>query len=368
MLSVVTIVARVLVAPFYKENTGFFLFLFFMLFGLMGSREVVLYHSSLMQTIVSTNIGLAVAMGLCLLYNYKCAAFVLNSLSKPENSFLIQLQALPAHKQFLAFLFGQFMLSLPVLLYFGITVTIGFQHGFIVGAIALSFYLLLLCMASAWLYFKRVNSFHKAPFTLPFPLAVNYTKPSILFPLYHLLQERKLALLAVKLFSGFIFYLVFIVNQGNFSLNYFRLLFLLCAAAHSMLVYYSFDFTERQLAFFRNLPIGRSTRLLVYLLTYLVLLLPEHCWLVVYSSNLMSWPELLLTFGIGLGQLLLLTSILYLPNMHLQRFGLIVCLIYMGLAMLLPSGVTIVLAAELTLALLIFYIRYYKFELMINES
>lgn len=368
MISVATIVARVLVGPFYKANTGFFLFLFYLLFGLMNARDLVLYHSSLMHTIVATNTGIGVAMLVVLLYNYKCAAYVLAAISKPENVFLINLQALAVWKQFSVLLFCQFLLALPVLLYLGITITIGLQQGFIVAASGLVLFLVLSCAGSAWLYVQNLNGYHRVSLRLPVKLTGNYTKWPVLYPLQHLLHERKLAMLIVKLFSGFVFYMVFIVNHDVFSLNYFRLLFLLCTAAHGMLVYYSFEFTEKQLAFTRNLPITRTKRLLNYLLTYLLLLLPELCLLFVYSTGLMSWADLLQTFAIGLGLLLLLMAILYLPNMHLQRFGLFTCLVYLGLAMLLPSGVTIVLTAEVTIALLIFYSRYYKFEIMTSDE
>lgn len=367
MLTLASIVARVLVAPFYKANTGFFLFLFFVLFGLMNARDLVLYHSSLMYTIVSTGAGLVVGMVVYLFYNYKCAAFVLNSFARSENYFLVDLQALPVLQQLGVFTVSQFLLLLPVLLYFGVTIAIGLLHSFIVTSFALLLYLVLLLVGSAGLYYYRLNRYHKPAIKLPLPTLGSYTKLPVLYTLHYLLHERKLALVAVKLFSGLVFYLVFVINYEGFSLNYFRLLFLLCTAAHSMLVYYSFRFTEQQLAFTRSLPITRAKRLFAYLLTFLLLLLPELCWLLVYSGSLMSWPELLLTFCIGLGHLLLLSSILYLPNMSLQHFGLTTCLVYMGLAMLLPSGVAIVLAAEITIALLIFYTRYYKFELAINE-
>ncbi|MBB6610903.1 hypothetical protein H7F15_07635 [Pontibacter sp. Tf4] len=367
MLSVATIVTRVLVGPFYKENTGFFLFLFFLLFGLMNARDLVLYHSSLMHTIVATGVGMGVAMLAALLYNYKCAAFVFHNLSRPENSFLINMQALPVRQQFAILFFCQVLLAAPVLLYLGTTIAIGLQQGFIVAAFGLVLFLMLSCAGSALLYVRKLNGTHKATLRLPLLFSGNYTKLPVLYPLHHLLHERKLALLIVKLFSCFVFYMVFIVNRDVFSINYFRLLFLLCATGHSMLVYYSFAFTEKQLAFTRNLPVSRTKRLLNYLLTYLLLLLLELCLLLVYSTGLMNWIELLQTFAIGPGQLLLLMAILYLPNMHLQRFGLFTCLVYLGLAVLLPSGVTIVLLAQVTIALAIFYSRYYKFELMNSE-
>ncbi len=362
MLSVMAILARVLVVPFYKVNAGFFLFFFVLLFGIMGAREVALYHSSLMQTIVAVNVALGVAMAVVILYNYKCIAFVLNSLQKPELGFLVNLQGLPVLQQVGAFLFCQVILFMPLLLYFGLTIFIGLQHGFIVSSLGLLLFILLNCAGSAWLYFSRLNSFHKPATSLQFPVSVNYTKLPVLYPVYYLMHERKMAWLVVKLFSAGVFYLVFILNPDNFSLAYFRLIFLIAIAAHSMLVYYTVEFTEKQLAFTRNLPISRSKRLFSYFVTYLFLLLPELVWLLAQAANLMTFPELLMTFMTGLVQLLLLTSVLYLGNMQLQRYALFVCLIYLVSAVLLPSGVGVVLFIETAIAGYIFYSRYYKFE------
>lgn len=368
MLKLAAILVKVLVVPFYKVNTGFFLFLFLLLFGFMDASEIVLCHRSLMQTIAATGIGLGVAMAVAVLYNYKCVAFVVSCLERPENGFLVNLQGIPVREQLLLLLLCQFILYLPVLLYLGLTILVGLQYGLIGFSLVLLIFLLLSCAGSAGLYFLKLNSYHKPAAAFKLPVPQNYSKQPVLYAAYHLLHEKKLAWAAVKLFSGFIFYLVFVVNRADFSLPYFRLLFLICTLAHSMLVYASFEFAEKQLAFTRSLPISRSKRLLAYLITYLLLLLPELCWLVAYSGNLMTWRELLLTFAAGLGQLLLLTAVLYLPNLHTQRFALFACLIYLVSAVLLPSGIAVVLMVEIVLALYIFYSRYYTFEFNTAEN
>ena len=360
MLKVIVILVRVLVGPFYKLNTGFFLFFFLLLFGLMNARDIVLYHSSLMQVIVASWVGVVAAAVVVLLYNYKCVAHVLRSLEQPENSFLVSLQGLPVLHQAGALLLCQLLLFMPVLLYFGLAISIGLLQGFVSSSLVLLLLLIGCCVASASLYYSKLNGFHKPAAALPFSAHATFRTPPVLYTIFYLLHERKLVWLGLKLFSGLVLYLVFVANRESFSLPYFRLLFLLCTVAHSMLVYYSFEFVERQLAFTRNLPLSRSRHLATYLVTCLLLLLPEFCWLLACTGDLMSWPELLLTFTTGAGQLLLLTAVLYLPKMHLQRFALFACLVYLVSAVLLPSGITIVLATEVGAALYIFYSRYYK--------
>ncbi|MER2996374.1 hypothetical protein [Pontibacter populi] len=364
MLSTVSLLFKTLVIQFYKVNAGFFLFVFLVLFGIMDAREIVLFHVSLMQAIVGTVTGLLVALSVWALYNYKCVVFVLNNLDKPQNSFLIQLQAFSASKQVLVFLFCQLIVYLPVLMYAVFVVSIGVENGEFIKSATIVLFLLLMCFGSAYLYSRKINSFHKPGVAIQiwFPFSGKISKQPVLFLTYHLLHERKLAWVALKVFSSLIFYLVFVRHYNDFSLGYFRLLFLIATIAHSMLVFYSFEFVEKQLAFTRNLPLTRTYRLLFYLCAYLFMLLPEFCWMWVYADGLMTWPEILLTFSTGLGQLLLLTAVLYLPNMNLQRFAWFTCLIYFATAILLPSGITIVLISEVALALFIYYRNFYKLE------
>ncbi|WP_162427404.1 hypothetical protein [Pontibacter pudoricolor] len=364
MLSTLSLLFKALVVQFYKVNAGFFLFVFLVLFGIMDAREIVLFHVSLMQAIVGTVTSLLVALGVWTLYNYKCVVFVLNNLDKPQNIFLVNLQAFSATQQFMAFLFCQLIVYLPVLVYAGFAVSIGIKNGELIKAATIVLFLLLTCFGSAYLYFRKVNSFHKKSMALQLrlPFSDKLSRQTALFLTYHLLHERKLAWVVLKVFSALVFYLVFVTHRDNFSLGYFRLLFLMATIAHSMLVFYSFEFVEKHMAFTRNLPLTRTHRLLFYLCAYLFMLLPEFCWMWVYADGLMSWPEILLTFSAGLGQLFLLTAVLYLPDMNLQRFAWFSCLIYFATAILLPSGITIVLLSEVTVALFVYYRNYYQLE------
>ena len=266
MLRITALLYKVLAEPFYKVNSGFFLFVFLVLFGLVEPGQVVNFHASLMQVVASSVAGMLLAMGAWLLYGYKCSSFVLSSLEKPAHTFLISLQGWPVARQVLVFFFCQLILYLPVLVYAGFVISIGWRAGRGTGVAAILLFLVLLCLGSAYVYFRKLNSFHRAGFgwQLRLPFRTTFSRPPVLYLVYHVFYERKLAWAALKVFSSFIFYLVFVLHRADFSLGYFRLLFLIATIGHSMLVYYSFVFVEKQLAFSRSLPIRRTTRLLAY--------------------------------------------------------------------------------------------------------
>lgn len=370
MLSIAELLYRLLVVQFYKENGGFFMFIFLVMFAIVDPGQVVSYHAGLMQLILSSVIGMALGMAAWLFYAYKCLAFVHRNLEKEENSFLINLQAFSVKRQLLLLFGCQFILYLPVLIYAGFTIGIGLRTGQFNSVAILLVYLVAINIAVIYLYYRKLNSYHTASinFTIKLPFRIGFVKPAVVYPVFYILYKRKLAWLALKVFSFFIFYLVFILHEGNFSLAYFRLLFLIVTITHSMVVYFSFEFTEKQLAFTRNLPIARTNRFLSYLLTSVLILFPEFCWMISYTGSILSLPDMLLTFSAGIGQLLLLASVLYLPGMQQQRFTWVACFVYFASAILLPSGISIIILSELLLALLIFYRSYYRFELNTSGS
>lgn len=364
MIGTSKLLFNILVSQFYKLNSGFFLFIFLVLFGIVEPGQIVSYHLGLMQLVLYSVAGMGLAMATWMYYGYKCVSFVLAGLEKQENSFLINLQGLSASKQGLVLFCCQILIYLPILAYTGIAVSLGFQTGQVARATIILVFQTLICLGSAYLYYRKINGFHKkrVTFKLFQPNNVQLLKPFILFPVCHILYERKFVWLVLKAFSSFVFYLVFVLHRADFSLGYFRLLFLITILAHSMLVFYCFEFVEKKMAFTRNLPVSRNYRLLTYVVTYLIILLPEFCWMFLYAAGIMSWPEILLTYCAGIGQLLLLTALLYLPKMQLERFAWVICLIYFLSAILLSTSIAAILLVEVGVALLVFYRSYYRFQ------
>ena len=84
MITTITILQKVLVNYFYKVNAGFFLFGFFVLFGLPISP--VAFHLSLISGIIQSQVFVAVVMLIWLLYNLKCLDYILKQLRDPRQS------------------------------------------------------------------------------------------------------------------------------------------------------------------------------------------------------------------------------------------------------------------------------------------
>ncbi len=91
MLSLIRTINKVIVSKFYEQNAGFFLFVFFLMFGIVESSQLVSYHLSLIAGIIESTVFLAVVCTGWLIYMAKCLQFVLSRLDLPENEFLFRL-------------------------------------------------------------------------------------------------------------------------------------------------------------------------------------------------------------------------------------------------------------------------------------
>ena len=115
--AVFNILQKVLVNHFYKVNAGFFLFFFFLLFGVVKGGQLIDYHLSLIQGMIESAVFLACVIFIWLLYTLKCVNHITKQLTEPRQRFLITLNTLSAKEQYLYMLFVHVQVYMPVLLY-----------------------------------------------------------------------------------------------------------------------------------------------------------------------------------------------------------------------------------------------------------
>jgi hypothetical protein len=146
------ILQRVLVNHFYKVNAGFFLFWFFVLFGVVNGSQLIGYHYSLIQGMIQSTVFLACVIFIWLLYSFKCINYITKQLGDPKQQFLFVLNILSPAKQFWLMLFVHLMVYLPILAYALIVVTVAAKQHYFVSMTAVIASNVLMIFASAWLY------------------------------------------------------------------------------------------------------------------------------------------------------------------------------------------------------------------------
>lgn len=348
------------VQAYYRANTGFFLFFFFVFFGAVQGGALVSYHLSLMKSILGSHTILLLVFGCWTAYHVKCTTFFLAVINAADGNFLYNLQATNKAKQFLVFAALYTSVYLPVLLYALLTASVGFQKGYVFSPLLILAYQALSITTFIAVIHHRlnnwINSFHLPSFSLPFK------KAYLLFGLYYLWAEKKNVVLLIKVLSLSLLYLALVWNGGPFKNDSFILFYLLIMAAHAVLPYLSVQFAENRMAFARNLPLPLYKRAVAFLLPYALLVIPETAYLFAVTNAMPVALKAAYIINI-VATLALLTAITYSEAQSREEYGKAVGgLLFISVFVFHVQAFWPWIAVQLVIASVLFVAGYYKFE------
>ncbi len=215
MVSIARLLLKTVVRKFYERNAGFFLFLFYLMFGIVQSSQIVSYHLSLIYGLLSSTIFLLMICIVWVLYLIKCFAFVSAFATSSENDFLLKLNQLSFLKRFGSAFFIFIIVDLPVLIYLAVIIGVAIhQKLYGQAAMIILFHLIILAIA-ALLFNKKISSlrhplFHKVSFRMNRPI------PFPLFYLSTLINKHKIVLFTTKAFSFFCHHRVYEHSARSF--------------------------------------------------------------------------------------------------------------------------------------------------------
>ena len=144
------ILQRVVVNHFYTVNGGFFLFGFFVLFGL--PYQPLHFHRSLINGIIESQHFLGVVMIVWVLYCLKCIDYTSRHLAAPRQNFLFCLNNVGAKRIYGYLVYVQFCMYLPVLVYATCMVGAALQKKFWWVAAEVVLFTLAALLLPAWFY------------------------------------------------------------------------------------------------------------------------------------------------------------------------------------------------------------------------
>lgn len=271
---VFNILQRVLVNHFYKVNAGFFLFWFFVLFGVVNGGQLISYHLSLIQGMIQAPVFLACVVGVWLLYTLKCINYTLKQLDDPRQLFLSILNRFSSRQQFAYMLFVHVMVYLPVLVYAAVVAAVALSEKRYGAALLVIASNVLFTTASAILYRRSLQQKSTGiRFTAP---VISLPKPLFSLSLWFVWKERKQMLFVTKVFTFLLLYLFMSLYEPDApDIRPLLLIMTVVVVAHSAIVAQIRVFEEERLLFLRNLPIPFTKRFGSLWLQYGVLLLPE---------------------------------------------------------------------------------------------
>jgi hypothetical protein len=354
---------KLFVIPFYKTNTGFFLFLFFLFFGTVNSGSLLYYHQSIMLSFLQSPVILAGVTICWTLYHLKATAFCLRAMNSPDGSFLYNLQILPSARQVVLLFFIYLMIFAPVILYAFIAMAYGYTKGLYGSALGIAAFLLFICCIGTYTLYRRINNWMRKRNTPSFQLLKSRPKPFVLFPAYYFLFEKKALCLSLKSLSLLLLYVALVLNRSDYSDDHFIFFYQLILLLHAVFPYLAVKFLETKLSFYRNLPVPLQRYGLVYFTTYGILFLPEFLYLLFHAKELMPLLTVFGYAGIAVATMCLLTAVQYAQYMNRKEYVKVIFAIFFVSTLALHAQAFLFwMVVQLTIAIILFWNGFHKHE------
>jgi hypothetical protein len=329
---------KIFVDGFYRTHAGMLVFIFVILIsyclfintlGTVRPDQINFWQFFFTVSLVSNPLILTFYLLGSSLYAYKSLKYVLNQLALPHQQFLYySFSSSTKKQQFLAWCAVQTYIFIPVLCYTLYATAIGLVFGFYLISIGILLFQVLLIMASVYICLRENNRLIEAnqPGWL-IRISKKWSKPVFLLFSFQVFNHSKLAYLLTKLLSWVLMLSVFVVFTDLKDNQSLLMLITSCiVVAHVVLIYQEKIFNDRYLSFLPNFPFTKGKIFFSFCLNYLVLLLPELCWVFTSFGILSSLGLMAFAFS----TILLFRSLLLLNAIQVKGFLMrIFCLFFL---------------------------------------
>jgi hypothetical protein len=323
MKPVCNILSRSITIPFYRQNAGLFLFLFFLLFGTQPSLyHIVTFHYAIIKSILNLGSFFFLTLGIWVLYSFKVISFINGCLKKESYDFLFLMNEIRKGKRFFYLLQMIIHLLAPVWIYGLVVITTAVKEQKWVNAITILFTLITFLVAAAFITYtllQKAKSLQQISNVTPiFPVLLPVSL--FRFCMRFIFQRQFPALLITKLLSFTSLYFFTRMESLLFENRMLWLIFITALIGHSFIIYRLFQFIEKDMSIYRNMPVKKAALLISLFGVYCILLLPEAWALLGVAINQHNWQDYGWMLVTGPGLLLLLHSLLYTEDMKMEGF------------------------------------------------
>jgi hypothetical protein len=340
---------KILVRSFYRENAGFFLFIFLVFFGVVQPSTQLYFHYALIRGILETPAFFSLVAFAWALYALRVRRFIVHTLGDPDALFLYKVNA--GQPRRIAEQCTKAAISLlgPVIGYAAIIIVIAITRRVPGKALGILAYMTLLTSAIAWEMRRRLRYPGNGPQNRRTQSRKSGTSPhrmqwrsrrisfaSIL--LRFLWAENKATTVAVKAFScGLLFLLLHMQAPDDYDLRMPFLAYSIALFGHGILFYRCRKLSDTRLLGYLSLPVNDFERGAQYAIFCLLLLVPEMVMLGWLTPHPIKLIDALVFAGAGYAILLTLYATLLTwtlsPANYLKicliLFGILYCLVMM---------------------------------------
>jgi hypothetical protein len=274
MKAVFTVFQRAIVWDYYRKNVLFLLVVILFAFGFLSGQE----HQTIAKQALNSPKLLIYTGLLWFFYGVKTYVFVLRSLGQPEFRFLFHLKLLSFSKRIVVWFYISFMINQLTFLYAVFMVLLGLILGKFLAVIFILTSQLIVIGLGVFIYELRIcqNPETKVLYSTALPKFFKFRLPSFLFYQKYLIFKEPVLLLLTKGFSIFsLLFIVWLYPTDEYDHRLFSISALIVAVSHLRICSQYVYFQNTSLAVFRNLPLTFSYKMVMLMLGYILLLIPE---------------------------------------------------------------------------------------------
>lgn len=367
MVELTVILQKILVKEFYRRNTGFFLVVFFLGFGIQQPPSMLVSPAFLIDVAGEPIFILAVLI-LFFLYFLKCFNFMQKTIRAKENEYILVASLLPRPAVLVSLGQAFIQLFLPALAYCALVAFYGYmtQNYWVIGVILI--YNIGLIFFTIFYFYRQLTQTIPENNTGLFTLLHRYkiNLPAFTWPLAHILRQEKVMLFLTKILScGVLLAFVILYPYLEYGIRPTQIGFLMALTVHCMMVQNIQRFQEIDLHIFRNLPFSFLTRLRQQSILFAILLLPELLLLIRYLPFPDGFLYVLLLLFFGISFLLFCYALVYFNWVELESYIRFIFFLFFTLLFSLLGYVPIYILSSILMAAAIFLYQkwYYRFEL-----
>ncbi len=361
------VLLKAIIIPFYRSHAGLLFFVFYVMFGMVESGQLISYHRALIEGMFSSVFFQVCIFIIWTLYSFKILLFILTLLRQPGYQFVNDASLLPRMKIFgLIFIINCFAF-LPVLGYSIFIYQVGLSQQFYISTLYIFLFQIALCLTNAWLILTYLKTQHIFTWLTP-QVRLPSFGGRIGFYVSYFVKDEKIALLLSKLFSLTLLYFVKENTSEGDDFRIMGLAWLFALSSHTFLILKIRAFEDRYLLWTKALPVSVNKMYLLTFAFYSLLLWPEFLLLTTEIGDTLTVPEFIIVIIFSGGFMMFVHAYLLKPNRNPDQFSMYLFWLFIASFFIILSKLITLLTIVLCLSsFLMISKRYYEYEPIVNE-
>lgn len=358
---------KAIITPFYRSHAGLLFLVFYVMFGMVESGQLISYHTALIKGMLSSFYFQVCVFIIWALYSFKILLFVLNLLRQPQYEFTNHLNLLPQTKVFGLLFIINCIAFLPVTAYSIFIYEVGLSHHYYISCTFIFLFQVALCSLNAQVTLMYLKTQHVFTWQAP-QLRMPGLRGKIGFYISYFIGDEKIALFLSKLFS---LSLLYVVKENTTVGDDFRitgLAWLFALASHTYLILKIRTFEDRYLSWTKALPVAAHKTYLQNFSFYMLLLWPEFLLITTEIGETMTLVEFLILIVFSGGFMMFIHAYLLKPNRNADHFSIYLFWLFMASFFIILSKLILLLTIALCISsFVMIYRRYYEYEPVLSE-